>query len=80
MPTTMAHELIKTWQRFPVQSLTLAVLNDALRIHIKHKFSYWDCAVIAAAKEAGCNRLLTEDLTHGQIVEGLTIVNPFAAS
>jgi predicted nucleic acid-binding protein len=58
----------------------MAVLNAALRLHARYKFSYWDCAVISAARELGCTRLLTEDLTHGQKIVGLTVVNPFKQS
>ncbi len=36
-----------------------------------------DALIIAAAIEAGCRRLLTEDLQHGQRIEGLSIENPF---
>ena len=33
--------------------------------------------IIIAALEAGCTRLLTEDMQHGQRIEGMTIMNPF---
>lgn len=49
----------------------------ALRISGKYGFSIWDGLIVAAAKEAGCTTLLTEDLQHGQVVEGLRIENPF---
>jgi predicted nucleic acid-binding protein len=57
--------------------MTLGVLNDALRIRQTFGFSFGDSAIIAAALAAGCDRVYTEDLNHGQKVEGLTIVNPF---
>jgi predicted nucleic acid-binding protein len=40
-------------------------------------FSYWDSLIVAAALEAGCNTLFSEDMQHGQVLRGqLTIVNP----
>lgn len=33
--------------------------------------------IVAAALEAGCTRLLSEDLQHGQRIETLTVENPF---
>jgi predicted nucleic acid-binding protein len=33
--------------------------------------------IVAAALEAGCSRLLTEDLQHGQRIDGLTVEDPF---
>jgi predicted nucleic acid-binding protein len=37
----------------------------------------YDGLILAAAVEAGCSKLLTEDLQHGQVVEGVRIENPF---
>ncbi len=49
----------------------------ALGISRKYGFSIWDSLIVAAAVEAGCAKLLTEDLQHGQVVEGVRIENPF---
>jgi len=49
----------------------------ALGLSKKYGFSIWDALIVAAAVEAGCSKLLTEDLQHGQVVGGVTIVNPF---
>jgi predicted nucleic acid-binding protein len=57
--------------------MTLAVLNSALRIRASYKYSFWDSAILAAALALGCDRVYTEDLNHGQVVEGLMIINPF---
>jgi predicted nucleic acid-binding protein len=72
-----AVEFIDTWSRFPVQAVTMDVMRSALHIKAIYRFNYWDCAIIAAAGALGCDQLLTEDLSHGRIVEGITIVNPF---
>ena len=80
-PHRLSHELavdlIKAWTRFPVQEMTLALLDRALEIKATHRFSYWDSAIIAAAGALGCHELYTEDMSHGRNVEGVTIVNPF---
>lgn len=49
----------------------------ALEITKAHGFSYWDSAIIAAARALGCAELYTEDMQHGRQVEGVRIVNPF---
>ena len=41
------------------------------------RLSFWDSLIVAAAEEAGCEELLTEDMGHGQQVAGVRIVNPF---
>jgi len=73
----MAAGLVKAWTRFRVQEMTLAVLESALEICAAHRFSYWDSAVVAAARALGCRELYTEDMSHGREVEGVMIVNPF---
>ena len=37
-------------------------------------------AIVTAAKQMGCHSLYSEDLNHGQVDVGVTVVNPFAAS
>jgi len=69
--------IIAEWKRFPVQPMTLEVLFEAFRIKALTGFSYWDSAILAAARALGCDTVLTEDLSHGQVVEGMRIVNPF---
>jgi predicted nucleic acid-binding protein len=49
----------------------------ALRIGKRYGFSIWDGLIVAAAAEARCSELLTEDLQHGRVVEGVRIENPF---
>ena len=41
------------------------------------RFSYWDSAIIAAARALGCGELYTEDMSHGRQVDGVMIINPF---
>jgi predicted nucleic acid-binding protein len=77
LPHQLAAGLIETWTRFRIQDMTLGVLTDALRIRHTFGFSFWDSAIIAAALAAGCDRVDTEDLNHGEKLEGLTIVDPF---
>jgi predicted nucleic acid-binding protein len=40
-------------------------------------FSFWDALILEAALMDGADRLLTEDLQHGQKIEDLTVENPF---
>jgi predicted nucleic acid-binding protein len=77
LPHEIAAGLIVTWTRFAVQEITLVILTAALAIKAEHGFSYWDSAIIAAARALGCRELYSEDMSHGREVEGVTIVNPF---
>ena len=73
----LAAGLIEAWSRFRIQDMTLPILHTALRIRKAHGFSFWDSAIVAAALALGCDRVYTEALTHGQMVDGLAIVDPF---
>jgi predicted nucleic acid-binding protein len=59
------------------RSLSLQIHLRALDISMRYKYSIWDGLIVAAALDAGCKILYTEDLQHGQVVEGLRIENPF---
>lgn len=74
----LAVGLMRTWRRFPVQSLTFRTLDLALELCSRHRLAYWDAAILASAAEAGCSSLLTEDLQPGLVVAGVEVVNPFA--
>lgn len=80
-PDAIDHEiavgLIRTWLRFRVQELTLPIMTRAFEIKEKYSLSYWDAAIIAAARALGCRELLTEDIGHARDIDGVTIINPF---
>jgi predicted nucleic acid-binding protein len=54
------------------------VTEAALSARSKWKFAWWDCTIVASALAANCDYLLTEDLQNGQMLESLTVVNPFS--
>ena len=54
-----------------------ALYARSLGLQSKLGFSFYDSLIVAAALEAGCKRLLSEDLQHGQRIEGLRVENPF---
>ncbi len=57
--------------------LSLQIHLRALEISKKVGLSIWDSLIVAAAAEARCSTLMTEDLQHGQVVEGVRTENPF---
>ena len=77
----LSHEqaalLIESWLRFPVQETTVPLLRGALEIRRRHRLSYWDAAIVEAARLLECDTLLSEDLAHGRTYEGVKVVNPF---
>jgi predicted nucleic acid-binding protein len=80
LPHDLAERFIQKWLRFRIQENTVAVLQSALSLKQRFQTSYWDAAILAAAKAARCQQLLSEDLNHGQDYDGVIVVNPFLAS
>ena len=61
-----------------VNIITIETIQDALRLVETYKYSYYDSLIIASALENKCTRLYSEDMQHGQVIEGqLEIINPF---
>lgn len=53
------------------------VVEGAWTVQDRYGLSWWDALVVSAAQVAGCAWLLTEDLQHGQVLDGVTVVDPF---
>ncbi len=56
---------------------SIHLYHAAMDIQLRYQFSFYDSLIVAAALEAGCKTLYSEDLQHGQRIEQLTIQNPF---
>ncbi len=77
----LSHEdavaFMATLERFPVQAMTVDVMRAALGARVRWQLNYWDAAIVEAARALGCRELLSEDLQHGQDLDGVRVVNPF---
>lgn len=72
-----AIDFIASWKRFPVQEITVALMDSALAAKDQWKISFWDAAVVESARAAGCGELLSEDLSNGQDYGGVRVIDPF---
>jgi predicted nucleic acid-binding protein len=59
-------------------SASAHLYHRGLDVQDRYHFGFYDSLIVAAALEAGCTRLLTEDLQDGQKIETVTVINPFA--
>jgi predicted nucleic acid-binding protein len=80
-PDALSHEqaalLFESWLRFPVQETTVPLMLSAARASARYRLSYWDAAIIEAARMLGCETVLSEDLKDGQDFGGVIVENPF---
>jgi predicted nucleic acid-binding protein len=77
LPHDVAVGLVRAWGRFPVVELTAELMHAAFGLTARHRLSYWDAAIVAAAASVGCAELLSEDLGHGQTLAGVRVTDPF---
>jgi predicted nucleic acid-binding protein len=64
----------------PPLPLTLDLHVAARTLAQAHRLSFYDAQIVAAALEAGCDTLYSEDMQHGQAIGALRIQNPFLES
>ena len=74
-----AAQALENFSQFEIQSVTAELVLLAVRRSRLSLLSYWDSLIVETARSAGAEILFTEDLQHGQEIDGLRIVNPFSA-
>ncbi len=63
---------------FQVRSLDIDTFETGLMVSRRYGYQHYDSMIIAAALQAGCERLYSEDMQHRQVIDKrLQIVNPF---
>ena len=72
-----AIEFLRPLGTLPTQEITVELFNRATEIRARFGVSYWDAAILAAAKLMGCEAVYSEDLSHEQNYDGVLVINPF---
>jgi predicted nucleic acid-binding protein len=73
---TILHAMLE----YPVLPVTGELVLEAFTLQQRYQISYWDAAIIAAARSLGCKILYTEDLNAGQDYGGVVAQNPFTGA
>ncbi len=77
VPANQAKALTAQLAGLYVVSIGPGHVLDAIDLHMRRKLSFWDSLVITAAKAAKATLILSEDLGHGQVYDGVRVENPF---
>jgi predicted nucleic acid-binding protein len=80
MTRAEAREIVDLYSAWPVVVIDPVMILTASRLEEEHQLSFWDALVIEAARVAGAQSLLTEDMQDGGVIEGVRIENPFVAA
>lgn len=79
--TSKAIAQAEAWaETFEVAPTTPEVARAAYALVRRHKFQVWDAVIWSAARTAGARVFFTEDLQNGMVLDGVRVLDPFAAS
>ena len=74
---SIAQRKLSLLARLDVVQVDVSIILSAVELHRNRSLSFWDALIVESAAAAGCVRLLTEDLSHGERIGGLVVENPF---
>lgn len=76
-----SRQAVLRWRdAFPIVGTSPDLLTKACDLAVDHELGLWDSIILAAAAEAGCRVLLSEDMQDGFTWGGVTVANPFATT
>lgn len=74
-----ARARVEPWRRnYGIVLTSDALFDNATALAASSGYQIWDAIILAAAAEAGCALLLSEDMQDGFVYRGVTVANPFA--
>jgi predicted nucleic acid-binding protein len=73
----LAKKIIGSLANFETVTVDLPLIKQAIDICVADNISFWDALIVSAAAAAQCKTIWTEDLNHGQLINGVKIENPF---
>ncbi|HSU39496.1 MAG TPA: PIN domain-containing protein [Polyangiaceae bacterium] len=77
VPPEVARRKVEVLSRLDVVIVRPELVIAAIDLHRLHSISFWDALIVRAAAAASCARVLSEDLQHDQVIDGVRITNPF---
>jgi len=72
-----ARRKVEILSSMTVVRIEVPLILSAIDLHRLHAISFWDALIVKCAAQSGCGKLLTEDLQHGQLIEGVQVFDPF---
>ena len=70
-------EFLRWFRTLPVQEVTAELFDRATEMKQKFGLSYWEAAILSAAKMLGCEAVYSEDMSHQEDYDGVVVINPF---
>jgi predicted nucleic acid-binding protein len=77
LDTRFAKDIVNDLLKWEVVINDGVAVLDAIELLLQYGYSFWDSLIVEASIKGGAEILLSEDLSHGQTIQGVTIMNPF---
>ena len=74
----VAAEAVSSFAELPMVQIDSKLIVAAVHRSRNHRLSFWDALIMQAAIEGHASTLYSEDMQHGQTLDGLKVVNPFS--
>ena len=78
LPAATAAGIVREFTRLEVVPIDAGLSLAAIDRSERTQLSLWDALIVEAARRGRCEQLLTEDLTDGQAIDEVVVVNPFS--
>jgi len=73
----IARQIIKDFLKWKTVVVGGDIILEAIDIHERYKYSFWDSMIIASALDGEANIIFSEDFSNQQAIDGIIIKNPF---
>ena len=77
LESQIARQIVADLAHWRAHSPESTDLLQAIDLSQTHQLSFWDAMVVQSAAHLGCKRLLSEDLSDGQVYGNVRVINPF---
>jgi len=77
LTAAQARSVIEPYQTWHLEINDFESILTASELEERHRLSFWDAMIVAAACRAKAHKIVTEELSHGQKIEGVLVENPF---
>jgi predicted nucleic acid-binding protein len=77
LPHDAARDAVRQLGALPVVSSDASLVFDAIDLSVAADLALWDAMIVSATRRAGCDEILTEDLNHGRVIDGVQVMDPF---
>lgn len=78
VPAEVAEAQVAEMAKLETVNTDVVLVKTAIALSRSSQISFWDALIVSAAAKGGCDTLFSEDLSGGQVIDGITIRNPFA--